>query len=166
MKSILEKLSSYNIFNYLLPGFLFVIVGEKLTSFSLFYERWFIGVFLYYFYGLIISRIGSLVVEPFLKWIKFVKYVDYQTYVEASKSDPKIEILSEQNNMFRTLCSIVLILICLKAYDKMKEVLSWGTDINEFIFLVVLLALFLFSYRKSTQYVVRRAKIAQKKEQE
>ena len=35
MKAILEKLSAYNIFSYLLPGLLFVSLGERLTSFSL-----------------------------------------------------------------------------------------------------------------------------------
>ena len=166
MKSILEKLSSYNIFNYLFPGFLFVIVGEKLTSVPLFYEKWFIGIFLYYFYGLVISRIGSMVVEPILKRFQFVQFADYKDYVAASKLDSKIEIFSEQNNMYRTLCSLTLVLIFLKAADKIKDALSWGADVNSFIFLAGLLILFLFSYRKQTRYVVQRVRSAQKEKQE
>ena len=166
MKAILEKLSSYNIFNYLLPGLLFVSLGEKLTSFSLIQRNWIIGVFLYYFTGLIISRFGSLVVEPLLKWIKFVRFADYKDYVESSKSDSKIEILSEQNNMYRTLCSMSIMLIGLKIGEKIKDTWPWGADVNGFIFLVGFLVLFLFSYRKQTQYVVQRVRNAQKKEQE
>ena len=166
MKAILDKLSSYNIFNYLFPGFLFVIVGEKLTSIPLFYEKWFIGMFLYYFYGLVISRIGSMVVEPILKRVQFVQFADYKDYVAASKLDSKIEIFSEQNNMYRTLCSLTLVLIFLKATDKIKDVLSWGADVNSFIFLAGLLILFLFSYRKQTRYVVQRVRGAQKEKQE
>ena len=166
MKAILDKLSSYNIFNYLLPGFLFVIVGEKLTSIPLFYEKWFIGIFLYYFIGIIISRIGSLIVEPLLKRIKFVQFAPYKDYVEASKSDSKIEILSEQNNMFRTLCAMSIMLIGLKIGEKIKDTWPWGADVNSFIFVVGLFILFLFSYRKQTQYVVQRIKNALEKEQE
>jgi len=35
MKDILDKLSSYNIFNYLLPGVVFVVLAEALTTFHL-----------------------------------------------------------------------------------------------------------------------------------
>ena len=34
MKEILDKLSSYNIFNYLLPGIIFVVLMGKLTHYS------------------------------------------------------------------------------------------------------------------------------------
>ena len=64
MKDLLEKLSSYNIFNYLFPGVLFAAMGSHLTSYSLLIDDTVIGVFVYYFYGLVVSRVGSLVLEP------------------------------------------------------------------------------------------------------
>ena len=82
-----------------------------------------IGLFLYYFIGLIISRIGSLILEPFLKLIKFVRFADYEDYVMASKSDPKIDLFSEQNNMYRTLCSLFIMLILFKIFDSIKDTL-------------------------------------------
>ena len=169
MKDLLDKLSSYNIFNYLLPGTIFAGLGEQLTSHSLIQDNLLIGLFLYYFIGLIISRIGSLTVEPFLKWIKLVQFADYKDYVKASELDPKIELFSEQNNMYRTLCSLFMTLLLFKIYDEIKNALSWGSDINvaiNFVFLIAVLALFLFSYKKQTKYVVRRVKIALEKEQE
>ena len=166
MKAILEKLSSYNIFNYLLPGFLFVIVGEKFTSISLLYEKWFIGVFLYYFYGLVISRLGSLIVESLLKRVKFVQFAPYPDYLEASKLDARIETFSEQNNMYRTLCSMSILLLALKIAEQIKDAWPWGADVNSFIFVIGLLVLFLFSYRKQTQYVVQRVTAALEKERQ
>ena len=163
MKDLLDKLSSYNIFNYLLPGTIFAGLGEKLTSYSLIQDNLLIGLFLYYFIGLIISRIGSLTVEPFLKWIRLVEFADYKDYVKASELDPKIELFSEQNNMYRTLCSLLITLLFFKIYNEIKNALSWGSDINvviDFVFLLAVLALFLFSYKKQTEYVVRRVKIA------
>jgi len=67
MKDLLDKLSSYDIFNYLLPGVIFAVLAEKLTSFSFIKKDIILGVFLYYFIGLVISRIGSLFIEQFLK---------------------------------------------------------------------------------------------------
>ena len=166
MKEVIEKLSSYNIFNYLLPGTIFVGLGKEITSFPLVQDNLLIAVFFYYFIGLIISRIGSLTLEPLLKnkKIKFVKFADYEDYVKASKLDPKIEIFSELNNMYRTLCSLSIALISLKIYDGVEEVLSWNSDTRDLSLLIGFLVLFLLSYRKQTKYVVKRVKIALEKE--
>lgn len=167
MKDVLDKLSSYNIFNYLLPGTLFAGLGEKLTSYSLIQDNLLIGLFLYYFMGLIISRIGSLTVEPFLKWIKFVQFANYNDYVKASKSDPNVELFSEQNNMYRTLCSLPIALGFLKIYDELiKNNLPGGANMSDVILLTGILALFLLSYRKQTKYVVQRIEAALEKEKE
>ena len=166
MKAILEKLSAYNIFSYLLTGLLFVSLGERLTSFSLIQRSWVIGIVLYYFIGLVISRVGSLMVKPLLERIGFVKEAPYADYVEASKSDSKIDILSAKNNMFRTLCAMVMMLIGLKIGEKAIGVLPWGADVYDFGFLVGLFVLLLFSYRKQAQEVVRRVRYVGKERRE
>ena len=167
MKDLLDKLSSYNIFNYLLPGTIFAGLGERLTSYSFVQDNFLVGLFLYYFIGLIISRIGSLTLEPFLKWIKFVQFANYNDYVKASKSDPNVELFSEQNNMYRTLCSLPITLGFLKIYDALiRNNLPGGTHMNDVIFLTGILALFLLSYRKQTKYVVQRIKTTLEKEEE
>ena len=166
MKTVIEKLSSYNIFNYLLPGVLFAGLGEQITSFSLVHKDWIIGMFIYYLTGLIISRIGSLILEPLLKKIKFVRFADYKDYLEAVEVDSKIEVLSEQNNMYRTLSSLVIVLVSLKIFDELKHLWSMSDDAMVFIILAVLLLMFLFSYRKQTQYVAKRVRNAKKKERE
>ena len=139
MKEVFDRLSAYNIFNCLLPGALFAGLGEKITTYSLVHENFLIGLFLYYFIGLIISRIGSLIVEPFLKWIKFVKFADYKDYVKASELDPKVDLFSEQNNMYRTLCSLPIVLVLLKIYGGIEEFLSWNTDTRDITLLIGLL---------------------------
>lgn len=119
------------------------------------------ALFLYYFIGLIISRIGSLTVEPILKTSKILQFASRKDFVKASESDPKIEILSEQNNMYRTLCSMSIILIVLVVYDQIKPNVPWGTHVNGIVFLVALTVLFVFSYRKQTRYISERVAIAQ-----
>jgi len=65
MKEIIEKLSSYNIFNYLFPGVVFAILATKFTNLNLTFDNLFLGAFAYYFIGLVISRFGSVFIEPF-----------------------------------------------------------------------------------------------------
>ena len=166
MKAILEKLSAYSILGYLLPGSLFVILGERLTSFSLIQRSWIAGIVLYYFIGLVISRVGTLIVQPVLERIGFVTEPPYEDYLEASGSDSRIDILSARNNLFRTLCAMVMMLIGLKIGEKVIGVLPWGADVYDFIMLLGLVVLFLFSYRKQAQEVFRRVRYVGKKGRE
>jgi membrane protein CcdC involved in cytochrome C biogenesis len=87
MEKLLEKLSSYNIFNYLFPGMIFCILLEKTTSYSIIQENIVIDVFLAYFIGLLISRISSLIIEPLLKKVKFVKFAEYKDFLVALYRD-------------------------------------------------------------------------------
>src|SRR5713101_362377 len=109
MNELLEKLSSYNIFNYLLPGVLFVIVAKQFVGLNLAQDDLILAAFLYYFLGMTISRVGSLVVEPLLKKISFVKFSDYPQYVAAAQKDKTLEVLSESNNTYRTIVAVFLV---------------------------------------------------------
>lgn len=122
MKDLLDKLSSYNIFNHLFPGIVFVAIIEKATEYSFLQDNIVIGVFVYYFIGLVISRFGSLVLEPILKFTKFVRFADYSDFLAASKEGPKMELLSEVSNMYRTISSLLISIVFLKLYECMKMV--------------------------------------------
>ncbi len=158
MKEIIEKLSSYNIFNYLLPGIVFSILTSKFTSTNLIFDNLVIGVFLYYFIGLVISRVGSVIIEPLLKWIKFLKFADYKDFVSVSKTDNKLEILSEANNMYRTFVSMFSILFLIIGFQRLSEFFIIFKNNQDLILLAVLFVLFLFSYRKQTDYITKRIK--------
>lgn len=164
MKDLLEKLSTYNIFNYLLPGVVFVAISESLTKYNFVQEDVVIGVFLYYFIGLVISRVGSILIEPTLKWIKFVKFSEYRDYVEAANKDKIIEILSEANNMYRTFLSLFLSLSLLKIFEVFAERFKLLNDISSEMAIAGLLLLFAFSYRKQTDYINKRVASAKDKE--
>jgi len=164
MQDLIEKLSSYNIFNYLLPGVVFVAVSKSLTKYDFVQEDIVIGVFLYYFIGLVISRIGSIVIEPTLKWVKFVKFSDYRDYIDASNKDKLIEVLSEANNMYRTFLSLFVSLTCLKIYEILSTRIAFLNNLSSEIAIVGLLSLFAFSYRKQTSYITRRVASAKDKE--
>jgi hypothetical protein len=156
MKELLDKLSSYNIFNYLFPGVIFSIILSNSTCYNIIQEDIIIGAFLYYFIGLIISRLGSLFIEPFLKFIRFLKFAKYQDFVSASQKDTKIEVLSEVNNMYRTIISMFLLLILSKLYEYIETKWDFLLIYRFEIIIISLLILFLFSYRKQTKYIAKR----------
>ncbi len=156
MKEIIDKLSSYNLFNYLLPGVIFVIIATAISDYNLVQENNFLGGFLYYFIGMIISRSGSVIIEPIFKKTNFVKFREYPEYINASKKDSKIELLSEVNNTYRTLTSMMFLLLVLKLYNFFSVKFNFGNTITLMILTILILTLFIFSYRKQTNYITKR----------
>jgi len=158
MKEIYDKLSSYNIFNYLFPGILFVLLSKVFIGYNFILEKDLLGAFLYYFIGMVISRFGSIIIEPILKKVSFIKFEPYRNFVEASKKDPKIELLSEVNNTYRTLISLFVLLLILKGYFLLDFRYHFADEIAYLLVLVLLFLMFLFSYRKQTNYISKRIK--------
>lgn len=158
MKDLIGKLSSYNLLNLLLPGGVFVVLASKLTKYSLIQSDILTGLFFYYFIGLVVSRFGSLIIEPLLKRIEFLKFAAYENFLAASKNDEKLEVLSETNNTYRTLCSLFILLFVLKIYEVIECKFNFLEEYGAIIIVILLLALFLASYRKQTAYITKRIK--------
>lgn len=158
MKDILEKISSYNIFNYLFPGILFVLLAKPLIGYNFIQDNIVLGTFLYYFIGMVISRVGSVFIEPVLKKIKFLKFADYKDFIKACRADSKIELLSEVNNTYRTLSSMLLVLLLSKLFIYFKLKYNFSHDTTVITVAISLLILFIYSHRKQTNYITKRVK--------
>jgi len=156
MKDLLDKLTTYNIFNYLLPGVLFVVIAKALTDYDLIQENNLLGAFLYYFVGMTVSRFGSVIIEPLLRKLKFIEFREYKDFVNASKKDVKIELLSEVNNTYRTLISMLVLLLLLKLYNVSANFFQIENTISLIALTISITTLYLFSYRKQTKFVVKR----------
>jgi len=162
MKEILEKISSYNLFNNLFPGVLFVLIAKYVTAYNFIQSDIVLGVFLYYFIGLVISRIGSLLIDPVLKAVKFIKVKPYDEYVMASKQDEKINLFAEINNMYRTICAMAVSVLILRLYEYCVVKFQICDAVTPIILGVSIAILFLFSYRKQTKYIIKRIDVANK----
>lgn len=156
MKELLDKISSYNLFNYLLPGILFVCISKQLTDYNFIQDNDFIGAFLYYFIGMVISRFGSLFIEPILKKLSFLKFANYSDFVSASKKDEKVELFSEVNNTYRTITAMFVVLLLIKTYNYFQVLWNIPQAITTLTLVILILLLFLFSYRKQTNYITKR----------
>lgn len=159
MNELISKLTSYNLFNYLFPGTVFVALAEAPTDYSFVQDDILLAFFLYYFIGLVISRIGSLVVEPVLRRVKFLDLAPYEDFVRRSREDPKLETLSEANNTYRTLVAMFAALGFLHAGSGLVARFDLGAGAVRVTLGALLGLLFLFSYRKQTAYVKNRVNV-------
>lgn len=162
MKEILERVSSYNLFNYLWPGALYATFVSWTTRFQLTQSDIVIALVVYYFLGLTISRIGSLLVEPVLRRSSFITFGDYATFVAVAKRDSKLDTLVEVSNTYRTLCSLFLCLMGTKIYEIIAVKIGVGDTIAAYIACGGLTVLFLFSYKKQAEYIRKRIAVANK----
>ena len=163
MKELLSKLSSYNLFNYLFPGVISVLMLKEFAGYDVVQESLVFGAFLYYFVGMVVSRFGSLVIEPILTKSSFVKFADYASFVIASSKDEKVDMFSEINNMYRTLISAIVLVIGGRVYHELADLLNISKTFSMSLLLIALILLFVLSYRKQTKYVVKRVEVNTKK---
>lgn len=166
IEKIIDKISDYNLFNYFFPGLIFVVFSPNFIRDNLllyFNKNIVIFLFLIYFIGLIISRVGSIIIIPLLKKIKFIEYSNYKDFIIASKKDSKIELLSQENNVFRTLLSLFFLLLIISFVDNLYYRYCFiQNNINTFFFIFCFL-LFLFSLKKQTNFIKKRVGYFSKK---
>jgi hypothetical protein len=156
LTAFLGRISNYNLLNNLIPGAILCVLLKHLVGYDLMNVGTLELLVIFYFIGMVNGRIGSLVVEPFLKWIKLVTFRDHKLFVEAEKKDKKIVYLSETNNMYRSMISVAFTALLFKLYHVGLDLQwDWG-NVSEWIVLVAILILFSCAYRKQTKYIVSR----------
>jgi len=161
LTQIIEKISSYNIFNNLYPGILFIYLLKFMFRINLLSDNWLENLVVFYFVGMVLSRIGSIIIEPVMKKIKLIKYAPYQNYVKASSIEPLVDTLSEVNNTYRTLLSTFICAFLFKLGTNINKVclkneITFLQENKDWILLILLILLFASSYVKQTTYVRKR----------
>lgn len=169
-KSLSEKISSYDLFNNFYPGIIFCYLIESTTRFSFVSELDLLEkIFVYYFAGMIMSRIGSVVIEKMLKKIKirnketkeqedFLRLSTYEQYIETTEERPLIAKLSEVRNTYRTLSVVFILAFLVKLYDwlladRLNEI---SNQTNTWIIVIIFALfsiLFVISFRKQAIYI-------------
>ena len=156
IEGFIEKLSSYNILNNLLPGIVFCNLLNIMMNINILEVNIVEKIFMYYFVGMIIGRIGSVIIEPTYKKIKLVKYAKYKEFLRASSKDDKIDILLETNNKYRTMVSMSFLLLMTKLYLFTVTKITCLSNYTTLIIIISFILLFTYSYRKQTKYIVDR----------
>lgn len=156
ISTFLGRISNYNLLNNLIPGAILCVVLKYLVGYDLFVENVLEQVIIFYFAGMVNSRVGSIIVEWLLKKACVVKFRSHDAYITAEEKDQKISSLSEINNMYRSIISVSFLALLLKLYKTIFENNCEFGLATEWLLLVALLFLFVFSYRKQTNYIIGR----------
>ncbi len=155
-KSIFEKLSSYQLFNFFYPGAIFIfllrysgidVINVLSTGFFLLASH---------FVGLTLSRIGSLVIEDSMILFKFLCKFDYKKYAKAEKEDSKIQLLLEIANTYRTLSATFLMLTIFVLAIHFIPINTETSHCCLALIYFILFILFAVAFRKQYKYILER----------
>jgi hypothetical protein len=158
VEELTKKISEYQVFNFLFPGTVFAAAITRTTSIDLVTNNLLVAVFVYYFIGLIISRVGSIIVGPTLKQLRIVRFAPYRDYLKAAKSDSMIPILSQENNTYRTLIAALLIYLIVYWLDVVNVGVKkhFSQHVITITLSLIIVALLILSYRKQTGLITKR----------
>lgn len=149
VNSLFNKLSSYQLLAILLPGAsllgymkFFLCIDIKVDE----NVWWFL--LSSYVTGVILSRIGSVVIEGIMKKFSYIKKYDVQKYINKRKEDDLVETLLSFANLYRSFSAVFLtlpIISLLKGYGVAEHC-------TMYILYLLLLLLFVISFYKQYGY--------------
>lgn len=163
MEKIIDKLSSYHIFNYIIPGGLFIILCNNYINIKIEQEKFIYFFLMSYFIGIIISRISSLVTEKLMYFVFNIKKESHENYIKATKKDEKIEILMQDMNMYRNICTMLIILLIMEVIKIFELCQLIDKELLIVLLFILLIIIFICAYIKQTKYIISRVKIANKR---
>lgn len=153
--------SAYDFITTFVPGAVFAAIVSVGSRSEITSDDIVLGAALYFFYGVVASRIGSLIVQPILEITRFLKAGDYDKFIIAEKADSKIQALLEARNFYRSLLTALLLTIPLIIVDPVR---SGKVHTGTLLVLITLSSVvMLFSLRKQSSYIESRVKFHTRK---
>lgn len=157
MDKILEIITRYNFFNYLLPWVIFIVYVN-----TLYFDNYIannntiILLFVAYFLGLLMSRVWSLLIEPFFKKLNWIEWREYSLFIWASQKDEKINVFVSEANMYRTLISLSIVCFLYTLY---LNLVFCFFSFGRYFLCIITIIIFILSYKKQNKYIVERIDI-------
>lgn len=159
MEELLKRIEIYNIINFLFPGTVFVLIYSYITGGNAADINIGIGILECYFVGLIVSRIGSVIIKPILKAMHIIIEEEYEEFIDSEKKDDKISMLVRDANQYRTFIAVFVILFIVEVNNMINgDKSKWMT----LLVFVGTIGLFVLSYRKQVIFISKRVRETQK----
>ena len=160
MEKIIDKISEYEIVNNIIPGAVYIYLLNHICTIQIKDEGVIQTIIMSYFIGVVIGRIGSLCMEPIMKKLKFISHADYSKFIDAEKSDNKIQILLRVANMYRTFMSMMLLILITKLLDMWMIKCPVVKGVALWVVIILGILLFFAAFAKQTKIIKKRVEKA------
>jgi hypothetical protein len=155
-----EKLDAYDILANLIPGAALTYALHHAELPTPAPDS--LGAFLLvsFVVGVTTNRIGSILLDPFLRAIRFLKPKDYPAFVTAEKKDPKLSTIVANHGLYRTFLTAGLLYSCLIALKWAFPKLNWSSPLVILAAVIAGTLVFARALRKEDGYIHDRIEAA------
>jgi hypothetical protein len=158
-----EKLDAYDVVANLVPG--------AALTYALHFSKfptpapndWAAFLLVAFVAGVTTNRLGSLVLDPLLRRIRFLKQKNYESFVTSEKDDKKLETLVSNHGLYRTFFTAGLVYLTLVGLSHLFPAIAAADQIVFGLFVVAGMIVFLFAFRKEDGYIHTRIEAAKKR---
>lgn len=162
MEKLIDKISSYNILNNLIPGGIFIWLCSVLNIFTYSTTNIFKELVVYYFCGMTVSRVGSLVIETISLKVKAISYRKKTYYVQAEAHDSKLQELLAISNLYRTTSGMLFTIMIMKLCLILFSCFQISLELIYWMLIISLFVIYILSFYKQNKHIVSRVDIANK----
>jgi hypothetical protein len=157
-----EKLDAYDVVANLVPG--------AALTYALHFSKfptpaptdWAAFLLVAFVAGVTTNRLGSLLVDPFLRWGKFLNEKNYDDFVSSEKADSKLETLVANHGLSRTFFTAGFIYLILIGVSHWFPSLASSDQLVFVMFVIAGMIVFLFAFKKEDGYIHTRIEAAKK----
>lgn len=149
INSLFNKLSAYQLLSLMLPGASLLGILKFIFTIDIKVDEnmwWFLLAS--YVVGIILSRMGSLLIEEVFKKIGFIEGYNVGNYIVKRKEDDMVETILTFANLYRSFSALSILLIIVTKVKGYGFCEYWHYYLLE----VLLFLLFSFSFCKQYYY--------------
>lgn len=156
MDKIFEALNHYDIVTCLIPGMVFCQLTDWIYGTRLIEGNSITLMIISYVLGIVVGRIGSVIIEPICEDTKIIVKADYERWRKAASQCEEVKTLTTKSTVYRSWIALMLIQIILLFIFPLS---AFAADIgrcNLFFGQFIVFVLLILSYRKQIDYVRKR----------
>jgi hypothetical protein len=158
-----EKLDGYDLVANLVPG--------AALTYALHFSKfptpaptdWAAFLLIAFVAGVTSNRLGSLIVDPLLRRVKFLKPKNYESFIASEKSDKKLETLVANHGLYRTFFTAGLVYLALLLISYWFPSTASSDQQVFILFVLAGMIVFLLAFRKEDGYIHSRIEAAKDK---
>jgi len=158
-----EKLDAYDLVANLVPGaaLTYALHFSEFPTPSP--KDWAAFLLVAFVAGVTANRLGSLLLDPLLRWAKFLYPKNYDSFVDSEKDDRKLETLVANHGLYRTFFTAGLIYLILIGVSHWFPSIASSNQLVFVLFVLAGMAVFLFAFQKEDGYIHTRIEAAKRK---
>lgn len=156
MSDLAYLISNTRIVSCLVPGAMMCVFINNYFRVDFLKNDALFNIIIFYAVGVVIGRVGSIVIEPFFKNIGLIEKDNYARFIEAEERNPKLNTIDEICRFYRSLVALMIIIIVGLIVSFFLKMYSLWISFGALIAAILILVLMVFAYRKQSKYTIER----------